>query len=162
MKIGTMSVCSLYLFIFAITIRKGGDIMFIVKRDELGKYPVGTIYATYEPYRIGELLMLTGPNLKFSNGRIGWNGALPLLPSFSDNVNNVLYSNWCTTDDSSANYSADQLFVVFTKQEIERMILILQSAINEDDIDKLNEDEFIHGEESVTYEELEEKGLLWW
>lgn len=109
--------------------------MKIVTLEEFCKMPVGTVFAVYKPYFIGECNIKTGEPFEM-NGSIGFNGAIPLSPWFvsddpadwADDVGEYPVE-FCSTDISSADYEQDELIAVLEKQEVKELIEYLVNAL---------------------------------
>lgn len=99
--------------------------MRILTKDQMCEMPVGTIFATWHPEIIGDIRVKTddGSLLPFK----GWNGSLFLEPFVhqDDNDETLYHTNWSTIDDSSCDYDDDQLFAVFSEQEVMQMVSLL-------------------------------------
>lgn len=103
--------------------------MVIVSRDELAKYPNGTVFTEYVPDMLdSQIHILTG-----CDGKGYWNGELSLIPFLDDEKchGNRLFSHtqWCTVDTSINDYDKNQKFAVFSKTEIQQMINALMWAL---------------------------------
>lgn len=118
--------------------------MRILSKQEFTKCPNGTVFSTYSPDMLtSELCIKTG---QYENNS-GWNGELSLYPYFQHDTDceNYSYTNWCTVDTSSYDYSENQLFAVFSKAEIRKMIDCLQWALT-DCKSYFDEDSWYHDE----------------
>lgn len=118
--------------------------MIIVNRDELAKFPDGTVFMLYEPINLsGDIHIKTGTY--DWNGKPTWNGELLLTPFLdveeSDNGTRDFSTEWITTDNSECDYEEDQLFAVFSKTEIRKIIDCLAWALTDCKTD-FNQDEY--------------------
>lgn len=125
--------------------------MRIITLETLKTMPNGTVFTTTDEWGNlkNEIHILTG---RFDN-RDGFNGEMSLFPWVAgDNgdgiwkmfdENNELIKDkdfpaeWCTVDTADHDYNKNQLFVIFSKIEIEKMIKALQWALSglKDDFD---------------------------
>lgn len=125
--------------------------MKIVDLETLKTMPNGTVFCQIDKWGNydGELRILTG---RFSD-RPGFNGEMDLLPwspdgdeytnlHMLDNNQNIIKdkdfpSEWVTTDTADHDYEKNQLFMIFSKAEVTKMIQALQWALSdlEDDFD---------------------------
>ena len=101
--------------------------MRILTREQLLNEPSGTVYTTYMPdlYTGGEL------HIKVEN-----NCNLELLPMHEFGTENDVnrQTNWATDDlNIIADYDKNQLFAVFNKSEVMKMINCLSWALSECD-----------------------------
>lgn len=94
--------------------------MKIITKKELLNKPSGTVYARYIPETINSEL-----HIKISNIC-----NLDLIPSFEFGSNSERATNWSTDDLSiQADYDEDELFAVFNKAEVMKMINCLSWAL---------------------------------
>lgn len=125
--------------------------MRIITLETLKTMPNGTVFTTTDEWGNlqGEIHILTG---RFDN-RDGFNGEMGLCPwvegdngegiwKMFDKNNELIKSKdfqteWCTVDTADHDYKKNQLFVVFSKAEVEKMIKVLKWALSglEDDFD---------------------------
>ncbi len=131
--------------------------MKIITLDTLKNMPNGTVFCEVDKWGNFErdIRVLTG---KFDN-ESRFNGEIGLYPFIEEEYgqasmfdeNSVLIKDknfatgWYTTDTSDIDYEKDQLFAIFTKREVEKMIEMLQWALSgfETDFDM---DEVIKGD----------------
>lgn len=102
--------------------------MNIVTKDELCKYPNGTVFMEYIPDMTdGRVHIMTG-----SNGKDTWNGEITLDPiwKYDKEDPRIIYTNWCTIDTAYCDYDSEQKFIVFSKEEVANMINILTWALS--------------------------------
>lgn len=130
--------------------------MKIITLETLKSMPNGTVFCEID--KLGNLerdiRVLTG---RFEN-REGFNGEIGLYPFIAEEdghfaiiENSELIKDkhfateWITTDTANIDYDENQLFVVFSKKEVEKMIKVLQWALSglEDNFDM---DEMFIGE----------------
>lgn len=125
--------------------------MRIITLETLKTMPNGTVFCTTEEWGNleGKIRILTG---RFDN-REGFNGEMGLLPDVAgdngegiwemfDKDNKLIKdkdfsTEWCTVDTSDIDYKGNQLFTVFSKKEVAKMIKALQWALSDlkDDFD---------------------------
>lgn len=126
--------------------------MRVITLETLKTMPNGTVFSEID--KCGNLergiRILTG---RFKN-RAGFNGEMTLYPWLASNENGEhdifeMFENgelikdkdfqteWITGDTSHIEYEKNQLFVVFSKAEVAKMIKVLQWALSdlEDDFD---------------------------
>lgn len=106
--------------------------MRIVTSDELAKMPNGTIFSYLDGYNIEGFEIITG-SYEWNNKQ-GFNGTLPLDPSFNwdeDNVERI--TNWSTIDNADCDLVEDGKYVIYNKNEIKEIIQWLSWAIGECD-----------------------------
>lgn len=102
--------------------------MKIVDRNELGKMPNGTVFALYTPIVLyHDIHILVG-----GNGDGTWLGEIELMPEIGDKLvgGNVFECSWPTYDTATCDYYEDQLFAVFSDQEVKQMIKVLMWALS--------------------------------
>ena len=123
--------------------------MKIMFKKDFNKMPIGTVFAEFNPNIFGQIMIKES----YIDDEF-WNGATDLIPDidyieqlWENNVKksdckligtekeNEYYigtteetENTCW-DCSSADYNDDDLFVVFEKYEVERMIKMLQETL---------------------------------
>lgn len=125
--------------------------MRIITLETLKNMPNGTVFCKTDEWGNlnNEIRILTGRY----NDRTGFNGEMGLFPEIAgDNgegiwkmfdENNALIKDkdfpteWCTVDSTDFLYDKNQLFAVFSKTEIAKMIKVLQWALSglKDDFD---------------------------
>ena len=125
--------------------------MRIITLETLKTMPNGTVFCTTDKWGNlwSEISILTG---RFEN-REGFNGEMGLFPRVAGengsgickmfDKNNELIKDrdfpaeWCTVDTADHHYEPNQLFAVFSKAEISKMIKTLQWALSDlkDDFD---------------------------
>lgn len=125
--------------------------MKIITLETLKNMPNGTVFCQIDRWGNfeGDLYILTG---RFAD-RPGFNGEMSLLPWISGedcdgtwkmfDKENVLFKDkdfpteWVTVDTADHDYESNQLFAVFSKAEVAKMIKALQWALSdlEDDFD---------------------------
>lgn len=119
--------------------------MRVVTKQELAQMPPGTVFSEWKEKVLGDVHIKTSDKLVYGDGRVGWNGELVVDDPdiMVDNKDNkILYTCWMTTDNADIDYDDDQLFAIWDKNEIERMINCLMWALysntdREIDFDKL-------------------------
>lgn len=118
--------------------------MIIVNRDELAKLPDGTVFMLYEPINLGGETHIKAGTYE-NQDRQTWNGELSLTPFVdieeSDNNSRDFATEWIISDDAEHDYEKDQLFAVFSKTEIRKMIDCLTWALTDCKTD-FNQDEY--------------------
>lgn len=126
--------------------------MKIITLETLKTMPNGTVFSEIDKWGNLEngIRILTG---RFEN-RAGFNGEMDLYPWLASNENGEhdifeMFENgdlikdkdfqteWITSDTSPVDYEESQLFAVFSKAEVGKMIKVLQWALSdlEDDFD---------------------------
>lgn len=126
--------------------------MRIITLETLKTMPNGTVFSEIDKWGNLEngIRILTG---RFEN-RAGFNGEMTLYPCIASNKKGErdifeMFQNgelikdkdfqteWITDDTSSVDYEENQLFAVFSKFEVVKMIKVLQWALSdlEDDFD---------------------------
>lgn len=118
--------------------------MRILSKQEFIKSPNGTVFSTYSPDTLtSELCIKTGQYEDNS----GWNGELSLEPYIRHDTDDddYCYTNWSTVDTSIVDYPENQLFAVFSKTEIRKIIDCLQWALT-DCKSYFDEDSWYHDE----------------
>lgn len=126
--------------------------MKIITLETLKTMPNGTVFSEIDKWGNLEngIRILTG---RFED-RAGFNGEMDLYPWLASNENGEhdifeMFENgelikdrdfsteWITSDTSPVDYEENQLFVVFSKAEVGKMIKVLQWALSdlEDDFD---------------------------
>lgn len=105
--------------------------MKIVTFKELAELPIGTIFSRYAPCWIDGMSVRTGDSFECSDGEKMWNGTLDFEPMVKSDLNDdtILYTNWCTGDDSSVDYEKDQLFAIWSDEEVKHLIKCLEWAL---------------------------------
>lgn len=117
--------------------------MKIVTLETLKSLPNGTVFC-----EIGkggglenDFRILTG---RYED-KLGFNGEIGLYPSYAsengvfdlfDNNSEIIKDKhfaveWCTTDSMDIDYDKNQLFAVFAKKEVEKMVKVLQWALSD-------------------------------
>lgn len=126
--------------------------MKIITLETLKTMPNGTVFSEIDKWGNLEngIRILTG---RFEN-RAGFNGEMTLYPWLASNENGEhdifemfengelikdrdFFTEWITSDTSPVDYEESQLFAVFSKAEVGKMIKVLQWALSdlEDDFD---------------------------
>lgn len=126
--------------------------MKIITLETLKTMPNGTVFSEIDKWGNLEngIRILTG---RFEN-RAGFNGEMDLYPWLASNENGEhdvfemfengelikdkdFHTEWITSDTSPVDYEESQLFAVFSKAEVGKMIKVLQWALSglEDDFD---------------------------
>lgn len=126
--------------------------MRIISLETLKTMPNGTVFSEIDKWGNFErgIRILTG---RFKN-RAGFNGEMSLYPCIASNEKGErdifeMFQNgelikdkdfpveWSTTDTSDIDYEENQLFTIFSKSEVVKMIKVLQWALSdlEDDFD---------------------------
>ncbi len=126
--------------------------MKIITLETLKTMPNGTVFSEIDKWGNFEngIRILTG---RFEN-RAGFNGEMTLYPWLASNENGEhdifeMFENgelikdkdfqteWITGDTSHIDYEKSQLFAVFSKAEVKKVIKVLQWALSdlEDDFD---------------------------
>lgn len=119
--------------------------MRIITLETLKTMPNGTVFSEIDKWGNLErgIRVLTG---RFEN-RAGFNGEMSLYPSIASNEKGErdifeMFQNgelikdkdfpmeWSTTDTSDIDYEENQLFAVFSKVEVAKMIKVLQRALS--------------------------------
>lgn len=120
--------------------------MKIITLETLKKIPNGTVFSEIDKWGNLEngIRILTG---RFEN-RAGFNGEMSLYPWLASNKNGEhdvfeMFENgelikdkdfpteWITGDTSDTDYEENQLFAVFSKAEVTKMIKVLQWALSD-------------------------------
>ena len=100
--------------------------MDILTKAEFLHYPNGTVFAEWTPdVMTSQIKIKTGYYTDFYPH---WNGELSLEP-FVEQECGEISTNWCTVDNSDADYDKDQLFAVFNKSEVMQLINCLTWAL---------------------------------
>jgi len=115
--------------------------MKILNKEQFAKTPVGTVFCEFEPTILdGDIYVKS--DFRVYNGKPTFNGAIPLCPYFEtqeyeDNYQghpdeNITYYTQCNSIDTAlCDFEDDQLFAVFSKSEIRRMIDVLTFALSD-------------------------------
>lgn len=109
--------------------------MKIITLETLKTMPNGTVFSQIDVWGNFEngIRILTG---RFED-KEGFNGEMELCPSLELNEyvemkkDREYPTEWVTCDGSHVDYEESQLFAVFSKQEIEKMIKALQWALTD-------------------------------
>ena len=125
--------------------------MTIVTRNELCKYPNGTVFMIYQPeITDGEIHIKTGANKELSY----WNGEIKLTPILEFDANQPeRYCQWSTEDTATCDYDINQKFMVFSQTEVQQMINVLMWALTGCK-SYFNEDIWICGNSVLSDEEM--------
>lgn len=126
--------------------------MRIISRNELCKYPNGTVFMIYKPeITDGEIHIKTGANKNLDN----WNGELTLTPIWEyDTSQSERFCQWSTIDTATCDYDESQMFMVFSKTEVHQMINALMWSLTGCQ-SYFNEDVWICGDTVISDEEME-------
>ena len=120
--------------------------MRILTKEQLLKEPSGTVYATYVSDFINENLHV----------KVGNNCNLDLVPAYEYGTKKDIHrqTNWSTDDlNIIADYNKNQLFAVFNKSEVMKMINCLSWALSGCDV-YFDMDE-VYFESGVVYRDQE-------
>lgn len=114
----------------------GSNKMKIVDYKEFVRSPSGTVFCPYEPCIFHSPLQIKTDTGWQSGTRYLFNGTISLEPSFSDPENLAFgvgryEANFPVSDTSSVDFDENGLFAILEKNEIQELINILQSALNE-------------------------------
>lgn len=119
--------------------------MKFITLDILKNMPDGTVFCESDKWGDlkNDIRILTG---RFEN-KSGFNGEIGLYPFIKDREKDGIFSivdknavlikdknfatGWYTTDTSDIDYEKDQLFAVFSKREVQKMIEVLQWALSD-------------------------------
>lgn len=124
--------------------------MKIVNKQQLCSLPKGTLFIQYTPcITIGDLYIKT--NYRTFNGKPCFNGCLSLIPDFDNTFEENSDRSFCpevpeylnidfssimeTIDVSSSDYNNSDLFIVFNKDDIRKMINALMYCLSDAQID---------------------------
>ena len=104
--------------------------MEIVSREELGLYPTGTVFASYTPSMCyGDLRIIINKDSEHS-----WNKELSIMPSIEYDNCKHKDGSWDIYDinpyDEENGYDEDEQFIVFSKEDVNKIINILKYVIN--------------------------------
>lgn len=124
--------------------------MEIVNRNELAKLPEGTVFMKYEPHNLSGSIRIKTHNIIHDDGTQTWNGELLLDPFMEEYEPGVTTygTEWYVTDNAECDYNKEQLFAVFSKTEIRKMIDCLTWALTDCKSD-FNGDEYFYGDMRV-------------
>ena len=112
--------------------------MKIVNKTQFANFPNGTLYCLFTPSIFDEMIRVKTGFYEDLDHRPNMNGVVPLCPYFEydinyngvPSINMNYYSQSYSTDVTLADYDDDQLFAIFSRAEIGRMINILVYAIS--------------------------------
>jgi len=115
--------------------------MKILNKEQFAKTPIGTVFCLFMPIMLDERLYVKC-DYHISEGQPTFNGAIPLCPFFETekigddyigqpSEEHSYYTECFSTDVALHDFEDDQLFAVFSKQEVRRMIDVLAFALSD-------------------------------
>lgn len=113
--------------------------MKIVNKEQFAKMPVGIVFCLFDGIEDGRLYVKS--SFYMDDNKPSFNGVIPLCPSFEAEEYNEYYSGepdetksyyteCFSTDTALCDFDDNQLFAVFSKQEVRRMIDVLTYALS--------------------------------
>lgn len=115
--------------------------MRIMNKEQFARTPPGTVYCQFEPYILDEAIQIK-TDYSENNGSPNFVGVIPLCPFFTQDYNDkwntfdgmpsetTQYMTDCFSNDTAlCDYDDNQLFAVFSKDEVRRMIDVLTYAL---------------------------------
>lgn len=113
--------------------------MKILNKEQFAKTPMGTVFCLFQPSVLDGQIYVKSDFSEY-DGKPWFNGVIPLCPYFETQVyeddyigkpdeNNSYYTECFSTDTSLCDFDDNQLFAVFSKAEVRRMIDVLTYAL---------------------------------
>lgn len=147
--------------------------MKLMTLEEFKKTPNNTLFSVCTKQDVDQrinteipLEPAEGPFIKTGDcnerlSTIGWNGVIDLLPSVHVIDESRAVTNWCSWDNSGADYTDDNyVFIVYEPKEIQQMINILSVALGKEGAKLPTGDEYyIDGKEILENELFEFAGI---
>lgn len=105
--------------------------MIVMNKKEFAKTPNGTVYCLYKPCVLERSLKVKTGYYKDSQGMDNFDGIINLFPSldYDECEQNYFPTNNFSIDEALCDYEEDQLFAIFNKEEVRRMIDVLTYAL---------------------------------
>jgi len=126
--------------------------MRILTKEEFVKEPNGTVFTTTDPMAADDNLYIKTGYFECNN-KPTWDGEIPLIPGYStlkdDDFKNY-YCNWCSIDTSECDYDDNQLFYVFSKNEVIQMINLLMWSLSGCTTNNIDENKW-YGEDDAIF-----------
>lgn len=112
--------------------------MKIVNKEQMAEMPNGTVFRLYTPNMLYDELYVISGHYEDDDGTPFMNGVIPVCPFFGYEQEGYVgrpsdtsyYTDCWSTDVSLADYDNDQLFAVFSKAEVVRMIHVLSYGLS--------------------------------